>query len=185
MLMPGWSVSGGKMAVSPSSRRLYDLGEYLRIAEIRVRRDRIAEFEDFAVKEMFPAASRIVSGTDARLPRFIRTLRIEVNMKWEPEFRDFVRKQLLPAAAKTRTEVSIYHTIYGSDANYLLVFPFEKETDLAATGERVLSALWQKSHPYFKALQLDGQFAQMILGAQEMITRVRPEMSPGFNAVGR
>ncbi len=183
MLMPGWSVSGGKIVGKTTARRRYDLGEYLRIAEIRVRKDKIAEFENFAINQMVPAANRVVPrvGVSTKAPRFIRTLRIEVNMRWEPEFREFVKKYFLPTAARTKTEVSIYHTIYGSDANYLFVFPFEKEADLAATGERVMSALWQKGHPYFKALQLDGLFAQMIIGAQETITRVRPEMSPGFN----
>lgn len=182
MLLPQMSVVAGRAGSRLRGKGFYDFGEYLRITELRVHKDKTADFEEFAAKRIVPAASEVlpkaVKQASDKLPRYIRAVKLEVNMSKEPDFHKFLKLFLIPAAKKTRTTVFVFHTIYGSEANYLLLFPFETEKDMAATGERVLSALWQKAYSYFDMLQVDTKFASLIITAHESIIRVRPDLSP-------
>jgi hypothetical protein len=184
MLLPKVSVVSGRAGVRPKGSGYYDFGQYLRITEIRVHKEKIGDFESFLADSFVPTANahlpkRTGRGRD-KLPRYLRVVKIKVNMSKEPDFLTFLRGKLVPAAQKARENMLVYHTIYGSEANYLLLFPFENEDDLAATGERVLSALWQKTHSYFEMLQVDSYFAGLIMGASETIIKVRPELSPSL-----
>ena len=182
MLMPNMSVVAGRQGARQPGKGFYDFGDYLRITEIRVHKDKIADFEDFAFNSFVPAASEVLPNLTNRsldkLPRFIRTLKLQVNMSKEPQFHEFLKRFLIPSARRAKTTVFVFHTIYGSESNYLLLFPYETENDFAATGERVLSALWQKNYKYFDMLRIDTKFASLIMSAQEMIVKVRPDLSP-------
>jgi hypothetical protein len=182
MLLPKMSVVAGRAGSRLRGRGFYDFGEYLRITELRVHKDKTVEFEEFAAKSMVPAASQVlpkaVKGAADKLPRYLRAVKLEVNMSKEPEFHQFLKLFLIPAAKRAKATVFVYHTIYGSEANYLLLFPFESETDFAATGERALSALWQKTYKYFDMLQVDTKFSSLIMTAHETIVKVRPDLSP-------
>lgn len=184
MLLPKVSVVAGRAGVRPKGRGYYDFGRYLRITEIRVHKEKIGDFEGFLADSFVPTANahlpkRQGPGRD-KLPRYLRVVKIQVNMSKEPEFLTFLSKKLVPAAQKARENMFVFHTIYGSEANYILLFPFENEGDLAGTGDRVLSALWQKTHSFFEMLQTDSYFAGLIMGASETILKVRPELSPSL-----
>ena len=182
MLLPQMSVVAGRAGSRLRGKGFYDFGEYLRITELRVHKDKTEDFEEFAAKSFVPAASEVLPKAARRaadkLPRYLRAVKLEVNMSKEPDFHKFLKLFLIPAAKKTMTTVFVFHTIYGSESNYLLLFPFETENDMAATGERVLSALWQKAYSYFDMLQVDTKFSSLIITAHESIVRVRPDLSP-------
>lgn len=95
-----------------------------------------------------------------------------------PQFEAMLRENLVPAIKHIGGTVFVYHTIYGIESNYVLVFPYEKEDDTVATGNRALSAIWEKAYNYFDTLQLDGQVSGMMMNAFETIIKVRPDLSP-------
>jgi hypothetical protein len=182
MLLPQFSVVSGRAGARLPGREHYDFGQYLRITEIRVHKDKIDDFEKFVANSFVPMANKYLpqapgQGHD-RLPHYLRAVKIAVTMGKVPQFEIVVQKYLLPAVQKLRGTLFVYHTIYGSEANYLLLFPYEDENDTAGTGDRALSALWQKSYSYFDTLKLDSFFAGLIMGASETIVKVRPELSP-------
>lgn len=182
MLLPKFSVIAGRAGARIPRKGYYDFGEYLRTTEIRVHKDKIGEFERFVADSFVPAANQYlpqaaVPGRD-RLPRFLRVVKIAVTMGRVPQFENLVQKNLMPSVQRARGTVFVYHTIYGSEANYLLLFPYENEDDVAASGDRALSALWHKSYSYFDMLKVDSFFAGLIMSATETIVKVRPELSP-------
>jgi len=61
-----------------------------------------------------------------------------------------------------------------------LLFPYEKEDDTVGTGNRALSAIWEKSYSYFDMLKVDTHLSGLIMNAFETIVKVRPELSPGL-----
>lgn len=175
------SVIGGKGGQRLHNQGQYDFGQYLRIVEIRVNKDKTANFENFVRGVVVPAVAKFIpekrSQNPDKLPRFFRTVKIEVNMGKEPEFFEFMQRYLIPAAEKTKTDVHFYQTLYGGEFNFFMLFPFEKQEDLANTKDRVLAILWQRAYGLREGRQIDAQFGRLILGAQEMVHMVRPDMS--------
>jgi hypothetical protein len=184
MLLPKFCVIGGKSGARRQGQGHYDFGDYLRITEIRVHKDKIGEFENFASTSLVPTANEYLSKTEPgvrdKLPRFLRVVKIEVTMGKVPQFETMLEKNLMPAMKLNKGTVFVYHTIYGSESNYLLLFPYEKEDDTVGTGNRALSAVWEKSYSYFDMLKVDTHLSGLIMNAFETIVKVRPELSPSL-----
>lgn len=184
MLLPKFCVVGGRSGARRAGQGFYDFGEYLRITEIRVHKDKIGDFERFAADSLVPTATEYLSKSKGqnrdKLPRYLRVVKIEVTMGKVPQFETLLQKNLIPAMKHIGGTVFVYHTIYGSESNYLLLFPYEKEDDTVGTGNRALSAIWEKSYSYFDMLKVDTHLSGLIMNAFETIVKVRPELSPGL-----
>jgi hypothetical protein len=184
MLLPKFSVVAGKSGARRPGRGYYDFGEYLRITEVRVHKDKIGDFEKFAADSFVPTANEYLpkSDTQARdkLPRYLRVVKVEVIMGKVPQFETLLQKNLIPAVKHIGGTVFVYHTIYGIEANYVLLFPYDKEDDTYGTGNRVLSAIWEKAYSYFDMLKVDTHLAGLSVNTYETIVKIRPELSPSL-----
>lgn len=184
MLLPKFSVVAGRPGARRQGKGHYDFGEYLRISEIRVHKDRIGEFENFVASSLVPTVNEYLPKTAGqsrdKLPRYLRVVKLAVTMGKVPQFETLLEKNLMPAMQRVGGTVFVYHTIYGSEENYLLLFPYEKEDDLVGTGDRALSAIWEKSYEYFDMLKVDSHLSGLIMHADETIVKVRPELSPSL-----
>jgi hypothetical protein len=185
MLLPKFCVVGGRAGARQPGRGYYDFGDYLRITEVRVRKDKISDFENFVSDSYVPTVNEYLSKPAAarsrdKLPRYLRVVKVEVSMGKVPQFETLLKENLVPAMKHIGGTVFVYHTIYGIESNYVLLFPYEKEDDTVATGSRALSAVWEKAYNYFDMLQIDTNLSGMIVNAFETIVKVRPDLSPSL-----
>jgi hypothetical protein len=179
--LPEMTVVNGVVGLPPNGLGKYHLDNYLRVVEIRVHKDRTTDFENFVRTNVVPAVAnflhRIEGQNTNRLPKFMRTVKIAVRLGSEPELVDLLQNYVVPAARSTGTDVFIYRGVYSSGANYFLLFPFDTPTSLANTSSRVISTLLQRAYPATQAQQLDTQFGNTISYVQELVSRMRPDMS--------
>lgn len=184
MLLPKFCVVGGRSGARRPDRGYYDFGEYLRITEVRVHKDKISDFENFVSSSFVPTVNEHMPKSDGpardRLPRFLRVVKVEVIMGKVPQFETLLRKNLVPAMKHIGGTVFVYHTIYGIESNYVLIFPYDKEDDTVGTGNRALSEIWEKSYNYFDMLKVDTHLSGLIVNAFETIVKVRPDLSPNL-----
>lgn len=180
-VVPDMTVVDGITGVPQKGQGKYHYDNYLRIVDIRVHKDRTADFENFVHTNVVPAVAEFlpkIKGHDTnRLPKYLRTVKIATRLGAEPELLDFLTNYVIPAAKKTKTDVFFYRGVYSAGANYFLIFPYDEPTALAHTDKRVISELLAKVYSPDEVKKLEAQFAGTISLVQEIVSKTRPDMS--------
>lgn len=180
-VLPALTVINGQVGLPPRGQGQYHYDNYLRIVEIRVHKDRILDFEKFVKTNVVTAVANFLPRTPTaapdKLPRYMRTVKIAARIGAEPELIDLLTNYVVPAAQSTGTDVFVYRGVYSSGANYFLLFPFDNQSSVANTQNRVISTLLQRAYPAAQAQQLDAQFGNVISSVQELVSAIRPDMS--------
>jgi hypothetical protein len=180
-VLPDMTVVDGVVGLPAKGQGKYHYDNYLRIVDIRVHKDRTADFENFVHTNVVPAVAEFlpkIKGQDTnKLPRYLRTVKIATRLGAEPELLDFLTNHVVPAARKSRTDVFIYRGVYSAGANYFLMFPHDDPSALAHTKNRVISELLSKVYSPAEVQKLDMEFANTITLVQELVSVTRPDMS--------
>lgn len=154
------------------------------------------------LKKLRPVSER----SHWRMPAYMRTVSMNVNMPTIPEFELFVQDHLLPAARETNTPMLAYRTVSGNRHNYHFLFPFNAQDDIHHDRKNLMAsallrehqlqlyAKRKKSGPQYQtaafdpsmasetaavgfAADLASQFHGHALEIEEIVQRVRPDMS--------
>lgn len=143
----------------PNTVDKYNFGRYLRLVYLYVKPQARAEFEQFVLQFIVPAAEKILTRRDEvtgappperrtywRLPNYMRIVSMNVDMPTIPEFELFVQQHFLSAAQMTNTPLLTYRTVSGNRYNYHMLFPHDSEEAIQHQGDSLIASALFKKH---------------------------------------
>jgi hypothetical protein len=180
-VLPELTVVGGEVGLPAKGQGKFHYDNYLRIVDIRVHKDRTADFENFVHTNVVPAVAKFLPKVEGqggnRLPKYLRTVKIATRLGAEPDLLDFLTNYVVPAAKSTRTDVFIYRGVYSAGVNYFMLFPFDDPASMANSSNSVIKELLAKAYPGKEHKKLGQQFGNTISQVQEIVSKMRPDMS--------